>query len=50
FWTPNRESYIGLGQMYLEHPEFKNFYNQFHPDLVMFLVDAMKIYAKEQLN
>lgn len=50
FWTPNRKSYIGLGQMYLEHPDFKNFYNQFHPDLVMFLVDAMKIYAKEQLN
>ncbi|ARG98567.1 MerR family transcriptional regulator [Legionella micdadei] len=50
FWTPTQESYIGLGQMYLEHPDFKSFYTNYHPDLVEFLVEAMKIYAKEKLN
>ncbi|MCW8417566.1 MerR family transcriptional regulator [Fluoribacter dumoffii] len=50
FWTPTRESYIGLSQMYLEHPDFKSFYDKFHPDLIKFLVEAMKIYAMEKLN
>ncbi|EHL31599.1 MerR family transcriptional regulator [Legionella drancourtii] len=50
FWVPTKTSYIGLGQMYLEHPDFRNFYTSYHPNLVEFLVEAMKIYAKEKLN
>ena len=23
YWEPNRESYIGLGQLYVEHPDFR---------------------------
>lgn len=50
FWTPTRLSYDGLGQMYLNHPDFRNFYNAQHPDLVEFLVAAMKIYAQANLT
>ncbi|HHF7347093.1 TPA: MerR family transcriptional regulator [Legionella feeleii] len=50
FWTPTRLSYEGLGQMYLNHPDFRNFYNTYHPDLVEYLVAAMKIYAKANLT
>ncbi len=50
FWTPTRESYIGLGQMYLDHPDFRNFYNAYHPTLVEYLVEAMKIFAERELS
>jgi DNA-binding transcriptional MerR regulator len=50
FWTPTQETYLGLGQMYLEHPDFRAFYNRFHPDLVEYLVAAMKAFAKNNLK
>ena len=28
FWTPTKESYAGLAQMYLDHPDFHTFYNR----------------------
>ncbi len=49
FWTPTKESYIGLGAIYLEHPDFKNFYNAYHPDLPAYLVKAMTIFAQKKL-
>lgn len=50
FWTPTKESYIGLGQMYLNHTDFRDFYNAYHPKLVEYLVEAMKIYAERKLS
>lgn len=50
FWTPVRESYIGLGQMYLEHPDFRAFYDKYHPQLVGFLVKAMTVFAERELE
>jgi DNA-binding transcriptional MerR regulator len=49
FWTPNQETYLGLGQVYLNHPDFRDFYNRFHPDLAEYIVVAMKVFAKHQL-
>ncbi|WP_298623844.1 MerR family transcriptional regulator [uncultured Legionella sp.] len=49
-WTPNHDTYIGLGQMYLDHQDFKAFYANYHPDLVTFLVEAMNIFAKKNLS
>jgi DNA-binding transcriptional MerR regulator len=49
FWTPTRESYIGLGQMYLNHADFRDFYQAYHPMLVMYLVEAMVIFAEREL-
>ena len=50
FWTPTKETYLGLGQMYLEHPDFRAFYNQLHPNLAGYLVAAMKVFAERKLS
>lgn len=50
FWTPTKETYLGLGQMYLDHPDFREFYNRLHPDLVEYLVAAMKMFADNNLK
>lgn len=49
-WTPNRSAYLGLGEMYLDHPEFRAHYAAFHPDLPIFLVRAMRIFAEQRLS
>ena len=49
FWTPTKETYLGLGQMYFDHPDFRAFYNQLHPDLLEYLVAAMKVFAEQKL-
>jgi DNA-binding transcriptional MerR regulator len=50
FWTPTKQSYTGLGKMYLEHPDFTVFYNAFHPNLAKFLAEGMRIYAMQKLD
>ena len=45
FWTPNAESYVGLGEMYNESPEFLERFNGIHPKLAQFQRDAMSHYA-----
>jgi DNA-binding transcriptional MerR regulator len=50
FWTPTRKSYIGLGQMYLAHADFRDFYNAYHPKLAEYLVEAMKVFAERELS
>lgn len=50
FWTPNRESYIGLSQLYCSHPDFVKFYADIHPQLLEFLVAAMKVFAENELS
>lgn len=50
FWTPTKETYIGLGKMYLDHPDFREFYNKYHPNLVEYLVEAMQIFAERELS
>ncbi len=49
FWTPTRETYIGLSQLYCSHPDFVKFYEEIHPDLLAYLVTAMKVYAETAL-
>ena len=50
FWVPDKERYIGLGIMYVEHPEFQKFYERFHPKLPEYLSKAMKIFAERELT
>jgi DNA-binding transcriptional MerR regulator len=50
FWTPTRESYIGLGKLYGSHPDFVKFYNDLHPALLAFMMEAMTIYSKRHLS
>ncbi len=49
-WTPGREEYRLLGQLYLEHPGFKKFYDDVHPEYAQFLADAMAIFAERELS
>ena len=52
FWTPNRESLTGLGQMYTEF-EWKKYFEKYdpdHPRLAKFLAEGMKIFAERELS
>lgn len=48
-WTPTKETYIGLIQLY-QTPEFRVFYDSHHPDLLDFMLQAMKIFAESELS
>ena len=50
FWTPNAESYKGLGRGYAEDPEFREFYDKYKPGLADFLCAAMEYYADSRLK
>lgn len=45
FWTPNRESYRGLGQMYVDDERFTATYDAFAPGLAVYLRDAIDAWA-----
>lgn len=48
-WTPDQEKYIGLGQLYSEHEDFRKFYDEVELNLSDFIAKAMKIYAEFNL-
>ena len=54
FWEPaikaTPERYIGLGDLYLEHPDFKKMLDGYHPRLATFLSEAMKVFAEKNLS
>ena len=52
FWTPNKESFSDLGQMYTEF-EWKKFFEKYdphHPKLAKFLAEGMKVFAERELS
>ncbi len=50
FWTPNREAYICLGQMYVDDERFTATYDAFAPGLAAYLRDAIAVYAEANLS
>jgi DNA-binding transcriptional MerR regulator len=50
FWTPHRNSYTGLGQLYVDNPEFKARYDAKDPGLAEYLRDATAAYAAQRLG
>ena len=54
FWEPTIEAsperYAALGELYLEHPDFKKMLDGYHPKLAEFLADAMKIFASKMIS
>lgn len=50
FWVPDRDAYIGLSQMYVEHPEFREYYTKFDPRLPEFLAAAIRAFAERELS
>jgi len=49
FWTPEHDSYIGLGQMYVDDARFTAHYNEFAVGLAPFIRDAILHYASSRL-
>ena len=49
-WTPNRESYTGLGDLYADDPRFRQNFDRTDPRLAEFLRAAMAEYARTRLD
>jgi DNA-binding transcriptional MerR regulator len=49
FWTPNREAYKGLGQMYLDDERFRQTIGAGDDSVVEYLREAMTVYADTKL-
>ena len=49
YWTPNRESYTGLGQLYASHPDFRSQFDAVHEGLADLCAEAMRVYADREL-
>ena len=50
FYPASAEIYLGLGDLYVTHEEFRAFYDQFAPNLSDFLKKAMTIYVDTVLS
>jgi len=50
FWTPDRQSYTGLGQLYFDNPDFKARYDAKAPGLAQYLRAATAAYAEQRLH
>jgi DNA-binding transcriptional MerR regulator len=49
-WKPNRQAYIGMGEMYVSHPDFRATYDAVRPGLAEYLAAAMRVYAEKELG
>jgi hypothetical protein len=49
FWTPSAEAYAGLGELYVEHPDFRQRYESRRTGLAEYLRDGMTAYALARL-
>jgi hypothetical protein len=50
FWTPGREAYTNLGQMYVDDERFTATYDAVAPGLAAYLRDAIAVYAARALS
>jgi hypothetical protein len=50
FWTPDAESYRGLGRMYVDDERFTATYDAVAPGLAVYLRDAIAVYAATRLG
>jgi DNA-binding transcriptional MerR regulator len=50
FYPAPSEVYVGLANMYVEHPDFRSFYDRHAEGLALFLKDAMLVYAQNELG
>jgi DNA-binding transcriptional MerR regulator len=50
FWTPDRVSYAGLGDMYADDPRFSEQIDSVAPGLAHYLRDAITTYAEQRVS
>ena len=46
FYEPSKERLLGLGEMYVESPDFRATFDRIHPDLASFMRSAIQHYCK----
>lgn len=49
-WTPDSESYAGLGRLYADDERFRGQYEAVHPGFADYLRDALAAFAAARLN
>ena len=49
FWTPNREQYVGLGELYGQDPRFTEFYDKKANGLADFIGEAIRVWSEANL-
>lgn len=49
FYDLTKEVYIGLSELYVQHPDFKKFFDVYHPKMIEFIGAAMRFYANKNL-
>jgi hypothetical protein len=49
FYTPTKEVYMGLGDLYVQHPDFRKLYDSYHPQLAEFFREAIQVFAEKNL-
>ncbi|MDF2379625.1 MAG: MerR family transcriptional regulator [Candidatus Gracilibacteria bacterium] len=47
FYPCNKETYVGLSDLYIENPEFTTHYERFASGLAVFMSSSMKFFAKK---
>lgn len=50
FWTPDADAFAGLGDLYVDHPDFAARYDAVRPGLAAYVRDAMTTYAVTSLG
>jgi DNA-binding transcriptional MerR regulator len=50
FYPASAELYRGLGQLYVEHEEFRKYYDKYAPGMADFMLAAMTYYADHSLE
>lgn len=50
FWTPDAEAFASLGDLYVDHPDFRARYEAVHPGLAEYVRDALHAYAVTALT
>ncbi len=48
-WTPDRQAYVNLGQMYVDDPRFAANYDKHAAGAAVFVRDPMTVYAERNL-
>lgn len=49
FYDLTKEIYIGLADLYAQHPDFKKFFDVYHTKMIEFIGEAMRYYANKNL-
>lgn len=50
FYDVSKDVYMGLAQLYCEHPGFRKFFDAHHPQLTEFIAEAMRVYGVKNLS